>query len=365
MFTICSSAADIESGVLKAYTEETTDDYYAYRKDIVTITFLNSIDETAINAEDTIAKWDVSVATDGSVMAFIKLNENETTKYNKRYDLYVAGNGGVKANPDSSNLFCEFTNLKTINGMEYFNTSSVTDMGSMFDGCSNLTKLDLSNFDTSNVSSMVAMFNNCSNLTELDLNSFNTSNLVYMQVMFRNCSSLKSLDLNHFDTSKVYDMAQVFYGCSSLTDLKINNWNTENVATISYMFEKCSSLTEINLSNWNTKEVYVAMSTFKDCSNLETIYVGDNWTTDGINGILANSTDMFKGCVKLKNFNEKVVDKTNAHCGEGGYLTHINPTNDTVEPPVVEENDNTTATNLNFFQKIIQWFKNLFAKLFG
>lgn len=43
--------------------------------------------------------------------------------------------------------------------------SGVTDMGSMFNYCRNLTTLDVSNFDTSNVTDMGSMFRYCGNLT--------------------------------------------------------------------------------------------------------------------------------------------------------------------------------------------------------
>ena len=45
-----------------------------------------------------------------------------------------------------------------------FDTSNVTDMSSMFDGCESLQKLDVSNFDTSNVTGMSAMFFSCTAL---------------------------------------------------------------------------------------------------------------------------------------------------------------------------------------------------------
>jgi surface protein len=38
----------------------------------------------------------------------------------------------------------------------------------MFQGCSSLTSLDLSNFDTSNVTAMASMFATCTNLTSLN-----------------------------------------------------------------------------------------------------------------------------------------------------------------------------------------------------
>ena len=92
-------------------------------------------------------------------------------------------------------------------------------MGYMFNDCSGLTSLDLSNFNTSNVTDMFFMFCECSGLTSLDLSNFDTSNVTVMGFMFKSCSKLTSLDLSNFNTSNVTDMGYMFYGCSALETL--------------------------------------------------------------------------------------------------------------------------------------------------
>ena len=89
-------------------------------------------------------------------------------------------------------------------------TSNVTDMRSMFNGCSYLTSLDLSNFDTSNVVDMSSMFSKCSNLTSLDLSNFNTSNVTDMHYIFNGCSNLTYLDIRNFDFTKVISDSNMF-----------------------------------------------------------------------------------------------------------------------------------------------------------
>ena len=49
---------------------------------------------------------------------------------------------------------------------------------------------------------MIVMFNGCSRLTSLDVSKFDTSKVTDMGSMFSECSSLTSLDLSNFDTSK-------------------------------------------------------------------------------------------------------------------------------------------------------------------
>ena len=73
------------------------------------------------------------------------------------------------------------------------NTSNVTDMSCMFDGCRGLISLGLSGWDTSKVTSMSYMFNGCSGLTSLDLSGWNMSKVTYMRDMFKGCSKLKTI----------------------------------------------------------------------------------------------------------------------------------------------------------------------------
>ena len=67
----------------------------------------------------------------------------------------------------TSYWFAGFSSLTSIMGMEYLNTSNVTDMSSMFNGCSSLTTLDLGNFNTSLVANMNDMFANSTSLTTI------------------------------------------------------------------------------------------------------------------------------------------------------------------------------------------------------
>ena len=73
----------------------------------------------------------------------------------------------------------------------------------MFEGCTNLTNIDLSSFNTQNVTNMEGMFFNCSNLTNIDLSSFNTQKVTKMSGMFDGCYNLKEIILNN--GSKIED----------------------------------------------------------------------------------------------------------------------------------------------------------------
>ena len=112
-------------------------------------------------------------------------------------------------------LFCRA--LTDIQGIKNLNTSEVTDMGNMFNGCSSLTTLDLSGFNTQKVNWMNRMFEGCSQLTTLDLSSFNTAKVKEMNNMFYYCKSLTTIYVSgSFTTDDVTNSDAMFSGCSSL-----------------------------------------------------------------------------------------------------------------------------------------------------
>jgi len=81
-------------------------------------------------------------------------------------------------------------------------------------------------------------------ITEIvGLEYLNTSEVTNMEWMFNNCSSLTSLDLSNFDMSKVQDTNTMFSGCTSLTTINVGDgWTTDNVTNSNNMFSACTSL---------------------------------------------------------------------------------------------------------------------------
>ncbi len=189
--------------------------------------------------------------------------------------------------------FYSLKSLKSIEGFEYLNTSQVTKMWGMFEGCESLTSLDLSSFDTSKVTDMGSMFSGCKFLTALDLSSFDTSKVKSMSHMFLNCESLTSLDLSSFDTSKVTDMGSMFSGCKFLTALDLSSFDTSKVKSMSHMFLNCESLTSIDLSSFDISKVTEMRWMFSGCSSLTMILNNTIWKCEFSEG-------MFAGCTSLK-----------------------------------------------------------------
>ena len=206
-----------------------------------------------------------------------------------------------------------------------FANAKPTSCYQWFSLCENLTQIEgIENLNTENVTSMRDMFNGCSSLTSLDLTNFNTAKVTDMKLLFANCSALESLDLSMFNTENVTSMPSMFNGATNLKTLNVSNFNTEKVNNMGHMFANCPNLTSLDLSSFNTKGVEYVDNIFKNCSNLTTIYASENFA---FGSGLKNGAGMFLGCDKLKGFIEynKNTDKNNSEFAnyKTGYFTKL------------------------------------------
>lgn len=91
-----------------------------------------------------------------------------------------------------------------------FDTSAVTDMSGLFEGCEALSALDLSSLDTHAVTNMSGMFKGCKELQTLSLGgTFDTAHVTNMTEMFRDCERLGVLDLSNFDLTGITAEANI------------------------------------------------------------------------------------------------------------------------------------------------------------
>ena len=232
------------------------------------------------------------------------------------------------ANARPTNCYAWFNgceNLTNIEGIEYLNTSQVTDMHNMFYNCYHLQTTDFSGFDTRKVKDMSYMFHNCGSLKSLDISNFNTSEVTDMRGMFESCIGLTSLDLSHLNTSKVSVMASMFQSCIHLLSVNLSGWDTRNVKSMTGMFKRCHSLKTLDLSGFDTREKTCTMGDmFNTCKELTTIFVSDKFAVG--TGDTGDGT-MFQGCNKLKGAN--ALDKNNPQTGidnanyKTGYFTKL------------------------------------------
>ena len=200
-----------------------------------------------------------------------------------------------------NSMFNGVTNITKVD-VSNFDTSLLKDMKWMFANCDSLTSINFNNFDTSKVTDFIGLFVNSYSLISLNLSSFNTSKVTDMNNMFCNCRSLISLNLNNFDTTNVTNMNTMFSDCHSLISLDLN-FNTINVTSMNEMFLNCFSLISLNLSSFNTTIVTSMKSTFSNCHSL--IYINlDSFTETKLSNlqyIVQNISNSLIYCINEDN----------------------------------------------------------------
>ena len=143
-----------------------------------------------------------------------------TNVYAKKVDdvitIFTTLNCNIR--PDScEEMFMNHANLIDID-LEFFDTSNVTSMYSMFECCESLANVNISNFNTSNIVTMTNMFDECLSLQMLDLTSFSLESIENSEGMFACDSQLSKIYVpyNQLDAFKALDngsKASAMIGC--------------------------------------------------------------------------------------------------------------------------------------------------------
>ncbi|WP_429971217.1 mucin-binding protein [Fructilactobacillus sp. Tb1] len=276
---------------------------------------LESIDLTGLNTSNSI-----------SMNGFLSTNRGTDGITGSALTSVNLGGIGTAKVENFSSLFNGDESLTTIQGLNQLDTSSATNMDSMFKNNYVLNQLDLSNFNTANVTKMGNMFRSLYSVQSLDVSSFNTTNVVDMSYMFCGvANATKIIGLASFDTENVTDMSYMFNGDASLIEIKgLESFNTVNVTDMSNMFNDDQLLTttvynadytngyldnsRFNISHFNTGNVTNMSNMFSndynimelDLSNFNTINVTD-------------MSNMFNGDVNLASLNLSSFDTVNAN----------------------------------------------------
>ena len=295
--------------IIKSWASNATTDFHSntMKSQITEIEFVDLYQVEAPEINNTTC-WDVSRDSDESVIAWFDSGK-----------LYIGGEGGVMANPDSSYLFYNFTNLVSINFSNNYNTVGATNMSSMFRNCTKLESLDLSSFNTSNVTNMSYLFGG----------RLINNNQTKMK--------LSNIDISSFDTSNVEDMSYMFFNCNEFTELDLSHFNTSNVTNMQSMFDMSESpkLETITLGEeWDTSKVTNMSYMFADCNKLQKIYVYEDFDTSS----LTTSASMFVAASRIIGGYGTVYNsnKTSAeyarinHDGIKGYFTDVRGNDTTI-----------------------------------
>ena len=217
-------------------------------------------------------------------------------------------------------------NIKTITKLKGLDTSNVTNMNNMFNGCSSLTTLDLSGLNTSKVTTMQEMFSGCTSLTSLNLSDLNMKKLQYVAHMFYDCSSLTDVfisqevtlnrltnNLSKGDISYIPKTATIHYNG---VDYKWNKKWTISEINVHVLYgeavDTSKSLPTITLNNEvNTPKLYTPFNIF----HLET------WSDASPTSILINNKSNIKSLNKMQLDTSNITDMSNLFNGCSSLTT--------------------------------------------
>lgn len=249
--------------------------------------------------------------TEIEITGNVKISSCESlfSGFNKLVKLSLVGLN-TSAVTNMSRMFAECKNLESVD-ISSLDTSNVQDMSYMFTKC-RLAAFDLSELDTSAATSMKGMFYySLSGGKNIDVTSFNTSCVTDMESMFEGCSKTPAISLKGLDASSVTNARDMFSCCSSATVIFLPSFVNADSISCSYMFYKCSSLTTVNsdaLSGVSNANMY---GQFYGCSSISKLLLSDISAT--------TTNNMFSGCtslseIQLSNFSTKSPDGMFSGC---------------------------------------------------
>ena len=164
-----------------------------------------------------------------------------------------------------------------------------------------------------------SMFNGCSDITEIDVSNFDVSQVTYMNSMFRGCSSLTSLDLSNFDFSMVTCVEYMFYGCSKLEYINIYNFNKNVINEYHFtdMFFDVPNNIVICLNGSN--EYIENKLSNKNCKNMA---CSKNWQLEQKKLI---NDQCYAQCYMTETYKYDYNGKCLQSCPNGEYADESNP----------------------------------------
>jgi surface protein len=156
--------------------------------------------------------------------------------------------------------------------IEVWDTSSVTDMSSMFSGAKAFNG-DLSSWDTSSVTVMAGMFYRAEAFNG-SLSSWDTSSVTDMSGMFYGSKAFNG-SISSWNTNSVTDMSGMFYEAEAFNG-SLSSWDTSSVTCMQCMFYGSKAFNG-SISSWDTSSVKHMFSMFSNA----TAFNGDisSWDT--------------------------------------------------------------------------------------
>ena len=179
------------------------------------------------------------------------------------------------------------------------------------------------------------MFEGCTDLIKVSLSNLNSTSITSMIYTFTGCSNLETVDFTSFSSSKVEKMDFLFGGCTNLVNIKgFEKLDTSSLQKTAGMFLECKHLNFVNLSAFKLNDISEQNGMFIDNPSLETLDLGN---TRDINGLFSST----------ENFKVTIITSSNEvnSSGLSGEFTRISR----------EENEQLNCTLKNWTEFILKF----------
>ena len=167
---------------------------------------------------------------------------------------------------------CQFSEID----VSMLDTSTVTNAGGCFVGCTQLTSIDLSSWDTSNMTSMGGIFSGDANLSTVNLDGLDFSSMSSGGIggMFGGCTNITSVSAKNW-TNLPTNLSSCWGRSWSLNSgspsVDVSGWDVSNVTSFNGFFANSSVSSITGLDTWNTASLVDAYQCFYGMNNLTSL----------------------------------------------------------------------------------------------
>lgn len=304
-------------------------DWTAAKASVTTVTF-----EDTITPTDSTANW----FSGFTACTAINLHKNGTMLLN------------TSSVTDMSGMFenCQLLKELDLTGLD---TANVSTMNKMFRMCKALTGASRQTPVSALADERGVIFGS----------SFTTDNLTDMSSMFAGCSSMLSIDLSGFNTARVTSMASLFANCAAVRTIRVDDgWTTAAVTSYVSMFDSCRLLVGCNGTIFNYANNYLAYAKI-DRPGVPGYLTGDYTTFMAVElGVTTGATrweftdgkvdfDGTDTTIKLVGLTSGISEVLLTSSAGGNVIAYVNTSNNTIEIPasIIAQNTTITITKAN------------------
>lgn len=285
------------------YLDELEDFYGAYKGVYDTSTF-TLYDNGLLEIGEGTLGWDTEYASQKpytpnttystAVGALQKIIDKESNGSVKVKDIVFTGRVVAGGSADSghhngggtgiSGLFGGLTDLERVSGLEWFDTSRITDFSCLFKDSPKLKTVDLEHMEMKKAADLSSMFEGDTALESVNFASQKTKSVGNMWFMFAACENLKNIPgFEDLDTRQCQLFTYLFFNCTSLESLNLSKWDTAEGLDFTSAFANMTALKYLNISGWQQNDWLLAKDTegvrelFRNDTALKEIVLGTNF----------------------------------------------------------------------------------------